>query len=293
VRVEVIAVPYDSGRRGERMGAGPEHLLETGLEARLGNAGHDTRVRVIQPSAGSWPAEIRMAFELARGVAVAVREAVEGGAFPLVLSGNCGPAALGCVAGTRARRVMWFDAHGDFNTPETTVGGFLDGMALATLTGRCWRELAGGIPGFEPVEETGATLVGARDLDALEEAALTESSIARLSVADVRAGLLARRSVGEGGRGPFDAPRGSGPAYLHFDLDVLDPSEGPINCYAALAGLRLSEAEDAIRGIGSGSGIGAAAVTALDPATDPSGRSAAAAIAICLAIVQAANRQAP
>jgi arginase len=281
MRVELIAVPYDSGRRGERMGAGPERLLGAGLERQLAGAGHDAQVRLVEAAGGSWPAEIRMAFELARGVAAAVRAALDAGAFPLVLSGNCGPAALGCVAGARARRVVWFDAHGDFNTPETTVGGFLDGMALAALTGRCWRELAGRIPGFEPVEETGVTLAGARDLDPLEAAALKASAIRRLSVADVLAGPA----------GDVEATGLAGtPAYLHFDLDVLDPSEGPINCYAAPGGLRVSEAEDAVRAIGAGAGIAAAAVTALDPAADPSGRSVSAAITICLAIAAAAGR---
>src|SRR5688572_26646667 len=109
MRVQVIAVPYDSGRRGERMGAGPECLLDAGLERRLAAADHEVQVQIVAASNGSWPAEISMAFELARSVAVAVRAAIERGAFPLVLSGNCGAAALGCIAGTRARRVFWFD----------------------------------------------------------------------------------------------------------------------------------------------------------------------------------------
>ena len=279
MRVQLIAVPYDSGRRGERMGAGPGRLLDAGLDRRLAGAGHDVNVHVIEAFSGGWPAEIRMAFELAGHVALAVRAAMEAGAFPLVLSGNCGPAALGCVAGMRGRRVFWFDAHGDFNTPETTVGGFLDGMALAALTGRCWRQLTARIPGFEPVAERHVTLVGARDLDPLEAAALDASEVTRLTVDDLRAG-----------KPRPDVPRA--PAYLHFDLDVLDPSEGPINCYAAPGGLTVSDAESAVRAVGSAAAIAAAAITALDPAADPSGRSVAAAIAIGLAIVAASDRHA-
>ena len=281
MRVQLIAVPYDSGRRGERMGAGPERLLDAGLARQLAGAGHDVDVHVVEASAGGWPAEIRMAFELAGGVALAVRAAVDADAFPLVLSGNCGPAALGCVAGMRARRVVWFDAHGDFNTPETTVGGFLDGMALAAVTGRCWRQLTARIPGFEPVDESHVTLVGARDLDALEAAALKASALTRLTVDEVRADLP---------RTPDGSEPAGAPAYLHFDLDVLDPSEGPINCYAAPGGLRVSEAEGAVRAVGSARQVAAAAVTALDPAADPSGRSVAAAIAMCLAIVAASSQ---
>src|SRR6266568_3931238 len=107
--------------RGRRMGAGPEHLLRAGLPDRLAGAGHEVHVRVLEAPADSWQAEIRTAFDLARGVAEAVRQARGIGAFPLVLSGNCGPAALGCVAGLGpSTSILWFDTHGDFNTPETT-----------------------------------------------------------------------------------------------------------------------------------------------------------------------------
>ena len=71
--------------------------------------------------------------------------------FPLVLAGNCN-AAVGVVAGLGpGAAVLWCDAHADFNTPETTTGGFLDGMGLATVTGRCWTSMAARVPGFVPV----------------------------------------------------------------------------------------------------------------------------------------------
>ena len=139
-----------------------------------------------------------------------------------MLSGNCGPAALGCVAGLRnASAVYWFDAHGDFNTPDTTVGGFLDGMAMATMTGRCWPALAAAIPGFAPLAESCVTLLGARDLDPLEAAALEASDVRLVPPADLRTGLR----IGDRG---LRAPA-AGPAYLHLDLDVMDPSEGRVN----------------------------------------------------------------
>src|SRR3954466_13329916 len=117
--VHLIAVPYDSARRGERMGEGPL-VLAPALGERLRAGGREVRTVTIEAPADSWRAEIRTAFELARGVAGAVRDAVAGGAFPLVLSGNCGPAAIGCVAGLDpSPAVCWFDAHGDFNTPDT------------------------------------------------------------------------------------------------------------------------------------------------------------------------------
>jgi len=85
--------------------------------------------------------------------------------------------------------VLWFDAHGDFNTPESTLGGFLDGMALAIATGRCWTGLAATVPGFTPVAEENVVLVGARDLD---RANCTSTSTSTVGCARRRSRLPSR-----------------------------------------------------------------------------------------------------
>ena len=61
--------------------------------------------------------------------------------------------------------VVWFDAHGQATTPETTTSGFLDGMGISILTGQCWKRLAGFISGFVPVPGDRIALVGARDME--------------------------------------------------------------------------------------------------------------------------------
>jgi arginase len=258
----LIAVPYDSGRRGERMGAGPLRLLDAGLPSRLEAPGHTVNVTVVETTPGLWPGEIAAAFDLAKQVAALVRAALDAGAAPLVLSGNCGPAALGCVSGARAvKHVFWFDAHGDFNTPETTIGGFLDGMAVATLTGRCWRELSARIPGFRALPEDAVTLIGARDLDPLEAEALARSRVTRVSAESVTQGTTAVRPAGA-----------AEPCYVHLDLDVLDLSLGRVNNYAAEGGLSVGEVRETLRRIAGQGGIAAASVTSFDPQADSSGR---------------------
>ena len=177
--VQLLLVPYDSGRLRWRCGKGPEHLLNVGLTDHLRRLGHVVRdVQVLEDEPGHEPAEIRTAFELARRLAVQVRAAQAAGHFPLVLSGNCN-SAIGTLSGlTPARRAtFWFDAHGDYNTPETTTTGFLDGMGLAVTTGLCWQRLAATVPGFQPVEPQATFLLGARDLDPPEAALLRESAI--------------------------------------------------------------------------------------------------------------------
>ena len=239
------------------MGAGPLRLLDAGLTGRLEAAGRDVRVSILETPPDLWPGEVAAAFDLARQVGGAVASAIAAHEFPLVLSGNCGPAALGCVAGVRVSRVYWFDAHGDFNTPETTIGGFLDGMALATLTGHCWRALAAQIDGFRSVPESAVTLIGARDLDPLEADALARSAITQVSPSALAQWIDALH--GE--------PAGE-PAYVHLDLDVLDPSHGRMNSYAATGGLTLAQLEDVLAALRRHTRIVAASITAFDPAAD-------------------------
>jgi arginase len=279
VRIELIAVPYDSGRRGERMGAGPEHLLRAGLRELLAQAGHVTQVQTIEIPSGRLLGEVQAAFALARSVAQVVREAAARGAFPLVLSGNCGPAALGAVAGLgREPWVVWLDAHADFNTPETTASGFWDGMALATLAGRCWRQLGASIPGFRPVAEHRVIVVGARHLDPLERAALQASRV-RWVAADQVDGEWA---------GVLDGAARDA-AYLHLDLDVMDPAEGRANGYAEPNGLRRAQIEQVIRRVAAKVPIKAAALTAFDPAADPGSQAGEAAVRLCQALADAAS----
>jgi arginase len=278
MQVQLLAVPYDSAQRSRRMGAGPERLLARGLEQSLRAKGHDVLSRVIELPDG-WHAEIESAFSLMRPLAEAVRQARATGRFPLILAGNCNT-AVGAVAGLGGRTgVLWFDAHGDFNTPETTVGGFLDGMSLAILTGRCWRELAKGVPGFEPVPEHRVHLLGARDLDPLEQEALAASAVTVTAPADVRPAVIA---AARGLSGEVDG------VYLHLDLDVLDPSVGRVNQYAAPGGLSLAQLERAVAAIGEALPISAATLSAYDPSFDEDGRVCAAALRLAGNILESA-----
>jgi arginase len=279
--LQLVSVPYDTARRGERMGAGPEHLLQSGAVERLRAAGHRVRVERIDPPVDTFLAEIGTAFALQRGVAEAVRRAERDGYLPVVLSGNCNVAAVGTLAAVGPRvGVLWFDSHGDFNTPETTIGGFLDGMALAILTGRCWRQLVAQLPGFQPVDEANVVLLGTRDLDPLEAAALAESSLTTLRPADVRTRL--ETTLGELRQRVRDL-------YVHVDLDVLDPAtQGRANALAAPGGLTLAEVDSAIRLAARDFRVRSAALTAYDPTVDEDGRVCRAALRLLATLADVA-----
>jgi arginase len=271
-RARVLVVPYDSGRRDFRMGAGPSQLMNRGLAERIEQLGFDVTLEEIDlPGTPPHP-EIAAAFDLASRLSERVRAATDADEFPLVLSGNCNT-SLGTVSGLDrdSRGVVWLDAHGDFNTPETTIGGFLDGMALAALTGRCWNALTSKIPGFEAVPDEKVIQLGARHFDPAEAEMLRSSDIGRAgaeaSDSDVDK-LLDRLSSRVGG------------TYLHLDLDVLDSGEGRANTFACAGGYKRGELNGLLDRVARKIPVKAMAVTAYDPAADQDGRVAEAAIGL-------------
>ncbi|WP_431836107.1 arginase family protein [Cellulomonas sp. Y8] len=261
-RIRLIEVPYDSGRRGVRHGAGPGALVAAGAAARLSAHGAEVGHAVVTVPDG-------FAVEAAHGTAamgaVAREVAAHPQHLPVVLAGNCG-VTLGVLAGLRARdpgrrvAVLWCDAHGDLQLPSTSTSGFFDGMALAMATGRAWQALAASVPGHAPVPDEQVLHVGGHDLDDAERALLTPSRIGRLGVPDVRAGRTT--AVLDALAAHSDA------VHVHVDLDVHDPSVAPANGYAAPGGLLPEEVRDVIAGAAARLPLASATVASWDPACD-------------------------
>ena len=273
MRIRILQVPYDSGQRALRMGRGPLHLVESGLAERLRERGHEVEVELVE-TGETFPSEIKVTFDLQRRLADRMRATVAAGGFPIVLGGNCNY-TVGALSGLDPLRtgLIWFDAHGEFNTPETTVGGFLDGMGLAIGTGRCWREMAKGIPGFHPIPDSNVVLIGARDFDAQELRELQRSAITHVTPEFVaKWGTLGALMP------TLSALHGRiADVYVHLDLDVLDPKEATANMWAVPGGLTVAQVDQTLRlirrrfttrGIGLGS---------FDPDADTDGRALLAA----------------
>jgi arginase len=266
----LVLVPYELGRRDVGLGAGVPVLAET-LAGELGAA------TVVVEADGGARNEIGASMDVVRAIARTVRDVVAGGDFPLVLAGTCS-SALGVVAGLGSPTglgVVWFDAHGDFNTPETSPTGFFDGMPLAMLTGSGWTALRAGVDGLRPIDETNVVLVGARDLDAAEEERLDRSRVHRLrpeEPLEPALDALATRVRD---------------VYLHVDLDILDPSEGQANRYRSEDGPTAEEVASAIGAVAQRFTFRAAALTAYEPVYDPDGTIPGAAALIARRIVGA------
>jgi len=180
-----------------------------------------------------------------------VAQIVFGTENAVVWAGDCG-VTLSVVAGLQRRgidpAVVWIDAHGDFNTPQTTVTGYLGGMPLAMLTQRGEVDLAMHI-GLRAVPDNRVILAGTRNLDPAEQELLEMSDVHRMELADLSPDVLP-----------------SGSVYLHVDLDVLDPAELPGMRFATPGGVSLDDLASVIEAVTSSTRVVAVSFTfTLDP----------------------------
>lgn len=255
MNISLITIPYDSGHHKQRLGLGPDHLLPH-MEKHLKRRGHTVRhVEILDTSL--FRTEITTSFELGRMTALCVKASKENGAFPIIISGNCNTAAMGATCGLgQIPGVIWFDCHGDFNTPETTIGGFLDGMAISIITGQCWTQLSAAVPGYEPIPEEKIILAGVRDLDPLESERIRHSRISVLSAEQINSGS------------DMPWPEIDGAIYLHIDLDVIDPLVVRVNDYSSPGGLTPAVLLKTIKEIKQKYSLSAVSFTAYDPELD-------------------------
>jgi len=276
--LRLIASPYHDGLAQVDRGRGTTRLLEElHASGALSALGHPGTVETVAPVSPATPEAARV-FELNRGLAGHVRDANADGVFPVVLAGDCN-SCLGTVAGCGARDlgVVWFDAHADFDTPEDSRSGSLDGMGLAMLTGRGWDALRETIPGLAPIPESHVVLVSARDLEQTQRDRLQRSRIRCLegnafSDTDLRVALDELRERVRR-------------VYLHIDLDALDPGEGTANQYSAPDGLSSARLQSAVGEVFDRFHVVAAAITAYNPLSDADGRMADTATRLLTAIV--------
>jgi arginase len=248
--ISIIGVPVDlgAGRRGVDMG--PSAIRYAGIKERLESLGHQVRdlgnIAVPMAEQCATPAadEKLRYLDPIVGVNIALAQRVSGvvaeGSFPLILGGDHS-LAIGSVSGVaRGRRIglIWVDAHGDFNTPETTPSGNIHGMSTAALTGRGHSRLTKVLDTAPAIRDQHVVMIGVRDLDPLERAALRDSGIHvftmheidRRGVASIMDEAMMRASMGTAG------------FHVSLDLDALDPSEAPGVGTPVLGGISYREA---------------------------------------------------
>jgi len=202
--------------------------------------------------------QLRMA-SLYESLAAMVAENLGSGFRPVSIAGDC-CSTIGVAAGLQRAGIefllIWLDAHGDFNTWETTPSGFLGGMPLAMLVGRGEQTMPEAV-GLLSLPEQRILLMDARDLDPEEETALLETEILRLTNVDD----LIRH------------PLPDLPIYLHLDVDIIDPEEAPAMNYLAPGGPGVDELREAFRFLSRTGNIEAVSMSTWNPELDSDGQS--------------------
>ncbi len=231
-RIALVKMEYSGSRNVAELSDNPSYLAEGGIKDILEEMGTTLKpvanVRLLPEEEDDYGEWHRLG--LANGhLATIVAENEREGYMSIGLLANCS-SLMGMLAGLQhsgpSRRplrvgLLWVDAHGDFNTPETTLSGMLGGMPVAISAGMALTNLRLK-SGLDPALPTSyIVMAGVRDTDPLEQYLIDSSDIEHISVQDIR-------TISENIHRQMQRLSGLADViYVHIDMDVLDPSEVP------------------------------------------------------------------
>jgi arginase len=221
-----------------------------GLTASLEQSGRDVREHILAAQ-GPGAADLKAAFQLAAGIGAMVRESVARGSFPILVCGSCSVAALGMTTGLGGdgTGILWMDTHPDLNTPETTISGLFEGMALSKALGSCWTRMSHEITGLAPLSIRNVCLYDGRDADPAEREVIERERIPVTHDSEAAATAL----------------RHCERVYLHLDMDVHDSAYFRANGYAFPGGPSPAKVRRDLVGLVRELPVVALSVTSLNP----------------------------
>jgi len=297
LRVALVKQPYHGERNVAELSRNPDYLEEGGIAGILSDSGS-----VVPPVATVALTEVESReygewhrLGLANGhLADYVAENEKTGFLTVGFLANCN-ALLGMLGGfqtsalpgsVRAVGLVWIDAHGDFNTPETTLSGMLGGMPVAVSAGLALNRLRRESHLETSIATGNIVMVSVRDTDPEEEALMEEHGLARISTQDIRdrSGALQDRMA--------QLSEAVDLIYVHVDMDVLDPSEVPGHHLNVLGGPTSEELSAVLAEIFTYpkvAGLGIASTPAYE--ADPDGRSRRAAYRLIQGAVAGVRRR--
>jgi len=273
--ISIIGAPLDLGQSRRGVDMGPSAIRYAGLEERLMAIGLSVsdRGNVVAPE----PEALAVNDERARylpeildacaALAALVEGSVRDASLPLVLGGDHA-IAMGTLAGLAAAAgqpggVIWIDAHGDLNTPETSPSGNVHGMPLAAALGRSADWFAHDQLALPALDPSRVALVGIRSLDPAERAFLREADIRVFTMSDID-----RIGIEHAMREALDRVAGPGFVHVSLDLDSLDPEVAPGVGTPVPGGLTYREAHLACELIAESGIVGSFEVVESNPILD-------------------------
>lgn len=291
--VSIIGVPMDLGQMRRGVDMGPSAIRYGGLQERLTNLGWtvqdhgdilvDMRENAESSTAGNLKnlSSVVKASEL---LAQKIDETIAGDSFPLVLGGDHS-IALGTLAGVAKKQknlgVIWYDAHGDLNTADTSPSGNIHGMPLAASLGFGDPALTN-IGGFSPkAKPENVVIIGARDLDDGERKLIKETGIKVFTMHEIdRLGMTTvMKETIEYLRERTEY------VHLSLDLDGLDPTEAPGVGTPVAGGLSYRESHLAMEMLEESGIITSAEFVEVNPILDEKNKTGAAAVALIASLL--------
>jgi len=251
VKVDVIKNPYGGTRNVPELSINPDYIHAAGLERFIEEWGGELirpvqDIRLTDEQENEYGPWNRMALANSN-FARAVREGLQDDPITIGLEANCND-LLGMLAGlkydadgnTQRVGLIFIDAHGDFNVPETTLSGMLGGMPVAVAAGHALHNLRDTAGLNEPLPMSHILWGGVRDLDPLEADRFRKYEVQQFSVQDIRDLSSHLRDEVDDLADRVDA------IYVHVDMDVLDPAEVGGHPLTVPDGPTSSELADAI-----------------------------------------------
>lgn len=284
-RVAILGVPVSFGQGMAGVDLGPAAMRVAGLEQRIGELGYEVRdlgdLSVSRPkSRTAGTAKLKHLPEMLKAselLASQTYEVMIGGELPVIIGGDHS-IAIGSISGAaryfsekkQTFGLIYFDAHADMNTPETSPSGNIHGMPLSALLGYGAPELVnlGGVaPKLDPRL---CVHVGARDVDPGERDLIRKLGMRFYTMREIdERGLNACM-----GEAILIARQGSGGYCVTFDVDVLDPGDAPGSGTLVRGGLTYREAHLAMEKIAEAGGMRSLEVVEINTALDVNNRTA-------------------
>jgi arginase len=273
-RLAIIGAALDlgAGRRGVDMG--PSAIRYAGLDERLAGLGYDladwgnveTAVAEATPFGDPQARFLDPIKETCERIAKRVAHARRDGMVPVVLGGDHSVAlgtlgGLASVAGPGA--ALWFDAHGDLNTPATSPSGNVHGMPLAVALGAADGAFASDVWSLPAVDPGRVVLVGVRSLDDGERALVRELGVAVHTMSD-----LDRRGIEPVMREALEAVAGAPFVHVSLDMDVVDPDVAPGVGTPVRGGLSYREAHLAMELVADAEVLSSFEIVEVNPILD-------------------------
>jgi arginase len=280
--IQIIGIPIDLGQSHRGVDLGPGAVRYAGLAARLEDLGYEVHDsgNLAVPVRESLAHEKKDRYlptikQVCGAACLAAREAVENKRIPIFIGGDHS-ISIGTVPGIMWHEpagVLWIDAHGDFNNPESSMSGNIHGMSLAVLLGQGFRELVSIGHAGAALNAEDVAVVGVRNLDDEEREMLRKSGVTVYTMRDID-----ERGVATVIKEALEKLSHRKRLHVSLDIDVLDPQAAPGAGTLVQGGLTYREAQLMMESISDAERLCSVDVVEINPILDTHNKTAQTAV---------------